>query len=1415
MQALTVPSSSRTLSSFLWRNSSLQKGNRMTFHTEGIFSGCRLTKLATTDKGLEMYMAKGSLLSASVFITPPRLYGYRAQVLHGSTSLVGLRRGDVSEVRQGCLRAGTVLAGPRVPSLGPKRMSGPTQTERYIQETEHRGRCIWSLDGSRMPKLGQLSATCSDCQWIRRPNSLARPRSAGQAEEPGAGLQLAGPSRSTPDRRARKKATILTIATKTTTTIITTMTIVTIIIIYIYQALLKELYVSCLEPDPMLKLENVQQMALQKPWKKPSTGSGTRKNQKSIHFSRAGKCHESSNKCKKVAGHVGTCSSGSLKLGGAQLVVKCHPGEKPRKEAQIFRLNGKLDLLHGLYHKKQLLLDQGTLYLLMWDIGMSDGNTMNNVDPSPMRSINIPSLLTHLAAKRDAQINSNRKTKKAHKIKECQNRKKELPSEDPCTSPGTNISEWSRKKYAWIVLQLWEVEDSTIKKLVDVGKEGFPSLILVQQEHLVLISHTTLQNCGVDNFQPKLLDLVPYMFLLWKYGNNNTTSIENEMHLPTHDAKMKHKRERYQEIRYLRKSNVNFYESKQTGALMGIKHLCNEFLLIKLIRMPNFLVDALLSGAIHQAKVSVSRERDTEQNIVWLGGWAGTSHSEKNVCEGCFAIGTKGREMNRTHMSSQSLSDALAFYGVVKVDSNQAEVLHYPTMKQQQKSNWLVQKSVKRAENHNLLMSVQNRLDSMIPNEVNFCSNIVEKKESEELRLLKLISTFIQWSWVTQQQNTYSILTQEPETSPLMSKRHQFLPQLINTKTIYVKRDQTPKTNEDSRNASFTFQWDNISCAYERDNSRQVCASDSSQASNRQHRTNTGTSTTTNTIITCTSTSTSTSITTNSTTRIRNTCTSTSTSFIRSNTSSTSTISTRNTCTSINTSSSTTTTTISIIRPPLPPLLSTSSRSSSNTALPPSPQTPNNNNNLNSKDKNRRKWNVNEKKRSREVSYIVRGDKVDFDPFEAAGDIYPTAQLSQRLGRETKRLLQDPRNREQQYKGRYSQTDEIVVSLHDSHFEEKTVFQKHKSPDQSCSPFAKLWLILRGKKAINIRQASFQKTDWGLCFEEGVQGDKQGREEGTGALCHITQRQGLWTAILLIRSSSTSHKLPLHTTAGGMRFQIFTLNKRSEEGTNGRYVSILEKKLKKVPCYLKASRVSGRTATGWTGSPGQLFSCSFKLHKRMECDTLRVGVGHTEVAGTEPQKKVASQCSLSQRSASTWQQATGLEAVFPAALDKKPKFQQRPTEDQPQDKKIPWTKSQYSVHVSFTNFFIITPPTGQLVQESRAACTPILNNCPHEKRLKVFPFLALKMEPREEEKMMPVLILVLSATIDAYHQCDSEEGAQRETVNLLYCGMTHVHSSCYTVTQMIVDVPSGKLWRDAQNIILSSTGTSKTVGKII
>lgn len=36
---------------------------------------------------------------------------------------------------------------------------------------------------------------------------------------------------------------------------------------------------------------------------------------------------------------------------------------------------------------------------------------------------------------------------------------------------------------------------------------------------------------------------------------------------------------------------------------------------------------------------------------------------------------------------------------------------------------------------------------------------------------------------------------------------------------------------------------------------------------------------------------------------------------------------------------------------------------------------------------------------------------------------------------------------------------------------------------------------------------------------------------------------------------------------------------------------------------------------------------------------------------------------------------------------------------------------------------------------------------------------------REEEKLMPVLKLVLSATIDAYHQCDLE-GAQRETVNV-------------------------------------------------
>lgn len=35
-------------------------------------------------------------------------------------------------------------------------------------------------------------------------------------------------------------------------------------------------------------------------------------------FQLQGKSHESRNKCKKVAGHVGTCSSGSLKLGGAQ-----------------------------------------------------------------------------------------------------------------------------------------------------------------------------------------------------------------------------------------------------------------------------------------------------------------------------------------------------------------------------------------------------------------------------------------------------------------------------------------------------------------------------------------------------------------------------------------------------------------------------------------------------------------------------------------------------------------------------------------------------------------------------------------------------------------------------------------------------------------------------------------------------------------------------------------------------------------------------------------------------------------------------------------------------------------------------------------------------------------------------------------
>lgn len=36
-------------------------------------------------------------------------------------------------------------------------------------------------------------------------------------------------------------------------------------------------------------------------------------------FQLQGKCHESSNKCKKVTGHVGTCSSGSLKLGGEQV----------------------------------------------------------------------------------------------------------------------------------------------------------------------------------------------------------------------------------------------------------------------------------------------------------------------------------------------------------------------------------------------------------------------------------------------------------------------------------------------------------------------------------------------------------------------------------------------------------------------------------------------------------------------------------------------------------------------------------------------------------------------------------------------------------------------------------------------------------------------------------------------------------------------------------------------------------------------------------------------------------------------------------------------------------------------------------------------------------------------------------------
>lgn len=36
----------------------------------------------------------------------------------------------------------------------------------------------------------------------------------------------------------------------------------------------------------------------------------------------------------------------------------------------------------------------------------------NNVDPSPMRSINILSLLTHLAAKRGSQINSKQKHRK-------------------------------------------------------------------------------------------------------------------------------------------------------------------------------------------------------------------------------------------------------------------------------------------------------------------------------------------------------------------------------------------------------------------------------------------------------------------------------------------------------------------------------------------------------------------------------------------------------------------------------------------------------------------------------------------------------------------------------------------------------------------------------------------------------------------------------------------------------------------------------------------------------------------------------------------------------------------------------------------------------------------------------------------
>lgn len=47
---------------------------------------------------------------------------------------------------------------------------------------------------------------------------------------------------------------------------------------------------------------------------------------------------------------------------------------------------------------------------------------------------------------------------------------------------------------------------------------------------------------------------------------------------------------------------------------MGIKHLCNEFLLIKLIRMPNVLVDAPLSGAIHQAKGEFHKEIRTERH---------------------------------------------------------------------------------------------------------------------------------------------------------------------------------------------------------------------------------------------------------------------------------------------------------------------------------------------------------------------------------------------------------------------------------------------------------------------------------------------------------------------------------------------------------------------------------------------------------------------------------------------------------------------------------------------------------------------------------------------------------------------------------------------------------------------------------